>query len=171
MAIVEYIVESKGHDIGFSIMAEREEGITVVKDDERVDAHEAPITGKFLVGSVPCLLKFTFDNEYSWFREKQISYRLSVTPPTVEVLLAGRRRRARACRKATEDDLNSAKQRLEAATAQKSSLESEIAKLNKLLAEQKKSLEVVEKEDNWLKTRVDLRVKQLKLLDNRLENG
>lgn len=94
-----------------------------------------------------------------------------MTPPTVEVLLAGRRRRARACRKATEDDLNSAKQRLEAATAQKSSLESEIAKLNKLLAEQKKSLEVVEKEDNWLKTRVDLRVKQLKLLDNRLENG
>jgi len=170
-SIVEYAVESKGYDIGFSIMAEREEGITVVKDDERVDSHVAPITGKFLVGSVPCLLKFTFDNEFSWFREKQISYRLSVTPPSVEVLLAGRRRRAKACRKATEDDLNSAQQRLEAAFSQKTTLESEIAKLEMLLTEQRKSLGAVVKEESWLKTRVDLREKQLNLLDERLEYG
>jgi len=170
-SIVEYAVESKGYDIGFSIMAEREEGITVVKDDERVDAHVTPITGKFLVGSVPCLLKFTFDNEYSWFREKQVSYRLSVTPPSAEVLLAGRRRRAKACRKATEDDLVSAQERLKSASSQKATLESEVAKLEKFLSEQRKSFEAVAKEQSWLKARVGLRMKQLTLLDNRLENG
>lgn len=30
-SIVEYTVESKGYDIGFSIIAEREEGVTIVK--------------------------------------------------------------------------------------------------------------------------------------------
>mmetsp|Transcript_31750 Transcript_31750/g.46832 ORF Transcript_31750/g.46832 Transcript_31750/m.46832 type:complete len:272 (+) Transcript_31750:236-1051(+) len=170
-SIVEYKVESKGYDIGFSIIAEREEGITVVKESERIEAHVAAVKGKFLVGSVPCRLKFTFDNEYSWMREKQVSYRLSITPPSAEVLLAGRRRRAKACRKATEEDLKSARQRLESASSQKTNIESEIAKLEKLIIEQKKSLEVVAKEESWLKTRVDLRVKQQELLDRRLQNG
>lgn len=170
-SVVEYLVESKGYDIAFSIIAEREEGVTVVKEPERVDAHLTPIKGKFLVGSVPCRLKFIFDNEYSWMRDKQISYKFSVTPPAEEVLLAGRRRRAKACRKATEEDLNSARQRLEAASLQKGNIEAEIAKLDKLLAEQKKSLEVVTKETSWLESRIDLRVKQQKLLDNRLNNG
>lgn len=142
-----------------------------MKESARVDAHLAPVTGKFLVGSVPCLLKFTFDNEYSWMREKLISYRVTVTPPSAEVLLAGRRRRAKACQKAIEDDLTSAKQRLEAASTQKGSLQDQIAKLDKQLAEKKKSLEVVAKEESWLKTRVDLRVRQEGLLATRLTNG
>ena len=108
------------------------------------------MTGKFLVGSVPCLLKFTFDNDYSWFREKQVSYRITVTPPSAEVLRAGRRRRAKACQKAIEDDLSSAQQRLDAASGQKMSLESDIAKLEKLLAEKKKSLDVIAKEESWI---------------------
>ena len=131
----------------------------------------APVTGKFLVGSVPCLLKFAFDNDYSWFREKQISYRVTVTPPSADVLLAGRRRRAKACQKAIEDDLTSAQQRLEAASTQKTSLEAEINKLEKHLVEKKKSMEVVAKEESWLKSRVDLRMQQQGLLDTRLTDG
>jgi len=104
-------------------------------------------------------------------REKLISYRLSITPPSAEVLLAGRRRRAKACRKATEEDLQSAQQRLEAASSQKISIESEIAKLEKVLIEKKKSLEVVAKEESWLKTRVNLRVNLQELLDQRLKHG
>ena len=129
------------------------------------------MTGKFLVGSVPCLLKFTFDNEYSWFREKLVSYRVSVTPPSAEVLLAGRRRRTKACQKAITEDLTSAKQRLEAATTQKMTLETDISKLEKQLQEKKKSLEVVAKEESWLKTRVQLRAKQQQLLEQRLTKG
>ncbi|KAI2513236.1 hypothetical protein MHU86_1274 [Fragilaria crotonensis] len=170
-SIVEYSIESKGYDINFSVAAEREEGITIVRESARVDAHIAPVTGKFLVGSVPCLLKFTFDNDYSWFREKQISYRVTVSPPSAEVLLAGRRRRAKACQKAIEDDLTSAQQRLDAASAQKASLENDIAKLEKQLAEKTKSLDVVAKEESWLKSRVDLRLQQQDLLVTRLKSG
>jgi hypothetical protein len=141
------------------------------QESARVDAHVAPVTGKFLVGSVPCLLKFTFDNDYSWFREKQISYRVTVSPPSAEVLLAGRRRRAKACQKAIKDDLTSAQQRLDAASAQKASLENDIAKLEKQLAEKVKSLDVVAKEESWLKSRVDLRLQQQELLVARLKNG
>ena len=142
-----------------------------MQESARVDAHIAPITGKFLVGSVPCLLKFTFDNDYSWFREKQISYRVTVTPPSAEVLLAGRRRRAKACQKAIEDDLTSAQQRLDAASSQKASLENDIAKLEKTLAEKKKSMDVVAKEESWLKSRVGLRLHQQELLVTRLKYG
>mmetsp|Transcript_16738 Transcript_16738/g.27775 ORF Transcript_16738/g.27775 Transcript_16738/m.27775 type:complete len:272 (+) Transcript_16738:241-1056(+) len=170
-SIVEYAIESKGYDVNLGVIAEREEGVTVVKESARVDSHLAPVTGKFLVGSVPCLLKFTFDNEYSWMREKLISYRVTVTPPSAEVLFAGRRRRAKACQKAIEDDLTSAKQRLEAASNQKGSLQDQIAKLDKQLAEKKKSLEVVAKEESWLKTRVDLRMQQEGLLATRLTKG
>jgi chromosome segregation ATPase len=116
-------------------------------------------------------LKFTFDNEYSWFREKLVSYRVSVTPPSAEVLLAGRRRRTKACQKAIIEDLTSAKQRLEAATTQKITLEADISKLEKQLQEKKKSLEVVAKEESWLKTRVQLRAKQQQLLEQRLTKG
>jgi septal ring factor EnvC (AmiA/AmiB activator) len=138
---------------------------------DRVDAHLAPITGKFLVGTVPCLLRFTFDNEYSWLREKLISYRVTVTPPSAEILLAGRRRRAKACLKAIEDDLSSAKQRLESASQQKVSLQSEIQSLEKQLAEKKKSFDFASKEDAWLTSRVELRMKQKDLLDERLLKG
>lgn len=65
-SVVEYEISSELYDIGFGVTAEREEGITNVKESARVDSHLEPVKGKFLVGSVPCALIFSFDNEYSW---------------------------------------------------------------------------------------------------------
>jgi hypothetical protein len=65
-SVVEYEISSELYDIGFGVTAEREEGVTTVKESARVDAHLEAVTGKFLVGSVPCALIFSFDNEYSW---------------------------------------------------------------------------------------------------------
>ena len=104
-------------------------------------------------------------------REKVISYKITVTPPSKESLASGRRRRAKACIKAVEEDLDSAKQRLEAATQQKTSLKDDIEKLAKELEEKKKSLQVATKEESWLKERVQLRKDQHKLLEDRLTNG
>lgn len=129
------------------------------------------MTQKFLVGTVPCLVVFKFDNEFSWMREKVISYKVTVTPPSRDSLAAGRRRRAKACMKAVEEDLKSADQRLEAATQQKTSLASDIEKLAKELEEKKKSLQVATKEESWLKDRVALRQDQKKLLTDRLTRG
>lgn len=123
------------------------------------------------MGTVPCLLQFDFGNDYSWIREKLVSYKITVTPPSRDSLAAGRRRRAQACLKAVEDDLKTASSRLEAATQQKIFLQDEVAKLMKELEEKKKAWQVSEKEEVWLKERRALRVEQQKLLKHRLQNG
>ena len=216
-SVVEYAVEVKGYDIGFEIMAEREEGVTVVKvgrqafrqtaatncfpfvlcclmlscvalrlptftltlstnntcvqEHTRIRTEDSPITQKFLVGTVPCLLQFDFGNEYSWMRDKVVSYRITVTPPSRESLAAGRRRRAQACLKAVEDDLQTASARLEAASQQKATLQDQVAQWMHELEEKKKAWKVAEKEETWLKERKTLRMEQQKLLNQRLKNG
>ena len=123
------------------------------------------------MGTVPCLINFKFDNSYSYLREKIISYKITITPPSKESLIAGRQRRAKACLKAVDEDKKSAEQRLKAATQQKSTLTTEVERLTKELEEKKKSMAVATKEETWLKERVALRNAQNKLLDDRLTNG
>ena len=117
------------------------------------------------------MLVFSMDNEYSWVREKIVSYRITVTPPSPEVLMSGRRRRAKACQVSVAQDLQSAQQRLKATVQQKEVLEQEVAKLQQLLEEKKKSLNVAEREEKWLVTRVSLRKQQYELLNKRLTEG
>lgn len=170
-SVVEYIVELKYYDVEFSITAEREEGVTIVKEKFRFDSEESPLSQKFLVGTVPCLIQFDFSNEYSWIREKVISYKITVTPPSRESLATGRRRRAAACLKAVEDDLSNTASRLETASMQKNALQLEVSKLMKELEGKKKAWAEAEKEELWLKERKALRLEQQKSLTDRLENG
>jgi hypothetical protein len=114
------------------------------------------------------MLVFEVDNSYSWLREKIVSYRITVTPPSAEILMSGRRRRAKACQTVVEEDLSSAQEHLAATLSQKKTLEQEVAKLEKELEEKKKSLEVAEKEEKWLINRVKLRKEQKELLKKRL---
>jgi chromosome segregation ATPase len=130
-----------------------------------------PITQKFLVGTVPCLLQFDFSNEYSWIREKVISYKITVTPPSHESLAAGRRRRANACLKAVEDDLQTATDRCSTTSVQKQNLYVEVTKLTQALEDAKKAYNVAEKEETWLLERKTLRLEQQKLLKQRLTKG
>jgi hypothetical protein len=138
---------------------------------DKIDTDSCPVTQKFLVGTVPCLLQFNFDNEYSWIREKHVSYKITVTPPSRESLAAGRRRRAQACFKAVQDDLTAANGRLQQASRSKATLTDEIAALMAALQEKKKACQVAEKEEAWLKERKSLRVQQQQLLQDRLTHG
>lgn len=171
-SVVEYAVENKLYDFGFSITAERDDSITIVKEKSRVDASkDGPITGKFLVGSVPCWIRFKFDNDYSWIREKVVSYKITVTPPSLDILYAGRRRRAKACLKAVGDDLKSADKRRRAANDQLTLLETELEELKLEMAQKSKSLQAVTDEAKWCVDRVEVRTEQKTLLEDRLENG
>lgn len=170
-SMVEYVIESDGYDIAFGITAERDDKETVVKEVERAESQTAPVTGKFLVGSVPCALIFIFDNEYSWVREKLISYKITICPPSKDIISAGRRRRAASALKTLQEDNASASSRLSKASAQKTTLESEITRMEKELEEKKKSLEVATNEEEWLRKRVALREEQEAMLNSRLENG
>mmetsp|Transcript_15798 Transcript_15798/g.39700 ORF Transcript_15798/g.39700 Transcript_15798/m.39700 type:complete len:286 (-) Transcript_15798:210-1067(-) len=171
-SVVEYAVENKQYDFGFSITAERDDSVTLVKEKSRVDASkDGPITGKFLVGTVPCWIRFKFDNDYSWLREKVISYKVTVTPPSLDTLYAGRRRRAKACLKAVGDDLTSADKRRRAANDQLTLLETELEELKLEMAQKAKNLQAVRDESKWCTERVQLRTDQKSLLQDRLENG
>ena len=86
-------------------------------------------------------------------------------------MAAGRRRRAKAALRAVTDDVSSAEKRLERATQQRTALATEIARMEKELAEKKKSLDVAQKEEGWLKDRVKLRAEQQTELRKRLDNG
>lgn len=170
-SVVEYEINTDLYDIGFGVTAEREEGITNVKEKSRVDSHLEPVTGKFLVGSVPCALVFSFDNEYSWFREKKVSYRITVTPPKVENVVTGRRLRAKKALEAVKKDHAEIDERYETAVQKRSELEDAILHLSKELEEKKKSMDVVVKEEEWLEKKLAIRDEQIELLSQRLENG
>lgn len=170
-SIVDYIIKSKDFDIGFGVTAEREEGITVVKEKARQNTHIEALSGRFLVGSVPCALIFTFDNEYSWFREKKITYNIIITPPSVENIVRGRRTRAKKALDLVHEDIKSAETRLENVSEKSTALRLDIDRLTKELEEKKKGLGVYVKEESWLKQRLQVREVQESLLTRRLEDG
>jgi len=170
-SVVEYTVESEDYDINFGIKAEREEETTVVNTLTRVDSHLESVTGKFLVGTVPCALIFTFCNEYSWFREKKVTYCITVTPPSLDNITAGRIKRAESALAIVLEEKTGADTRLERASSKRGGLAEEVERLEKELEEKKKSLDVIEKEEDWLKARVELRGEQERLLKKRLTDG
>ena len=170
-SVVEYEITTELYDSGFGVTAEREEGITPVKENSRVDSHLEPVTGKFLVGSVPCALVFSFDNEYSWFREKKVTYKITVTPPHVENVITGRRLRAKKALEIITKDKAEMDERYETAAQKRSELEEAILHLEKELAEKKKSLDVIVKEESWLEKKLAVRDDQVTKLNERLKNG
>jgi predicted nuclease with TOPRIM domain len=124
-----------------------------------------------LIGSIPCLITFLFENEYSYFREKVISYKVIVRPPSLDTLRAGRRRRAKACLDAVEDDCTMAANKLESVTHKRNTLEQEMKTLQEKLEQMQKIKTAMEQEETKLKNKVELRTLQAKALIDRLEEG
>lgn len=136
-----------------------------------MQAEDSPLKQKFLVGTIPCLIKFTFRNDYSWMREKLVSYKITVSPPSKESLVQSRRSRANTCLKVVQDDMKRELPRLDGLQKQKTEMQAAIEKLQKELAEKQKALEVATKEEAWLKERKALRMEQERLLNERLKSG
>ena len=170
-SIVEYEITTDVYDISFGVTAEREEGVTNVKESARVDSHLEPVTGKFLVGSVPCALIFSFDNEYSWFREKRVTYKITVTPPRTTNIIKGRRLRAKKALDVVTNDKKEIEERYETAVSERSTLEKEVNKLEKEIEEKKKTLAKTAREEEWLEKKRSVRSEQIKMLNQRLKKG
>ena len=170
-SVVEYEISTDKYDIGFGVTAEREEGVTNVRESTRVESHLEPVTGKFLVGSVPCALVFSFDNEYSWFREKRVSYTITVTPPKITNVVKGRRLRAKKALEVVKGDISEMEERHDAISQEKTSLEDEIKQMEQELEEKKNALAEFNEEDEFLRKMRHTRTKQIDLLEERLEKG
>ena len=75
-------------------------------------------------GSVPCTLNFKFENKFSWITE--VSYKIRVIPPSAEVLVEGRRRRAAASMQALDNDIGETNMKLNEIYSQGSMLQNEV---------------------------------------------
>jgi len=146
-SIVEYTIEKKSYDFGLGITAKLDQGgATVVKPMTPFDGKDVVAdrprqktqSDQVLVGagSVPCTLNFKFENKFSWITE--VSYKIRVIPPSTQILLTGRRRRATACIKALDNDIDQTNMRLDEAYNQQSILQNE----GEALAQQVQMMEV-----------------------------
>ena len=87
------------------------------------------LNDKVLVGagSTPCTLQFRFENSQSSMLERvTLSYRIQVTPPSVEMVMEGRRRRGNACLKVLDADLHDVAAKLENISRQTSTVQQEL---------------------------------------------
>jgi len=146
-SIVEYTIEKKSYDFGLGITAKLDQGgATVVKPMTPFDGKDVVAdrprqktqSDQVLVGagSVPCTLNFKFENKFSWITE--VSYKIRVIPPSTQILLTGRRRRATACIKALDNDIDQTNMRLDEAYNQQNILQNE----GEALAQQVQIMEV-----------------------------
>lgn len=98
----------------------------------RGDLASSTLVDKILVGagSVPCTMQFRFENHYTTLLEKVgVTYRIQVTPPSMEMVMQGRRRRTLAALKVLEEDLTATKESLLSSTQQREELAQEFGEL------------------------------------------
>lgn len=120
---------------------------------------------------MPCALVFSFDNEYSWFREKRVSYTVTVTPPKIDNVVKGRRLRAKKALEVVKGDIAEMEERHDAVIQEKISLVDEIKQMERELEEKKNALAEYNEEDQFLRKMRLTRKKQIHLLEERLEKG
>jgi len=156
-SVVEYTIEKKSYDFGLGIVAKLDQGgTTVVKPT-------APFDGKDVVadrprqktqsdqvlvgaGSVPCTLNFKFENKFSWITE--ISYKIRVIPPSAELLVEGRRRRATASMQALDNDIGETNMKLNEIYNQGSVLQNEVDTLTQQVGYMENNLQQT-REEEW----------------------
>jgi len=156
-SIVEYTIEKKSYDFGLGIIAKLDQGgTTVVKALSPFDGKDVVAdrprqktqSDQVLVGagSVPCTLNFKFENKFSWITE--VSYKIRVIPPSTELLLAGRRRRAAASMQALDNDIGQTNMILNEVYNQGSILQNEVDTLTQQVQYMESNLQQT-REEEW----------------------
>ena len=97
-------------------------------------------------GSVPCTLNFKFENKFSWITE--VTYKIRVIPPSTELLLAGRRRRAAASMQALDNDIGETNMMLNEVYNQGSMLQNEVDTLTQQVQYMESNLQQT-REEEW----------------------
>ena len=111
-------------------------------------------TDKVLVpaGSAPCTMQFKFANNHSSLLENvRLGYKIRVTPPPVETIKLGRRRRAKASLDILESELSSQREILETSTTRVTELEREAIELQNEINEKLAKLESIRADEERLK--------------------
>ena len=97
-------------------------------------------------GSVPCTLNFKFENKFSWITE--VTYKIRVIPPSTELLVSGRRRRATACMQALDNDIGQTNMKLNEVYSQGEILQNEIDTLTRQMQYMENNLQQ-SRDEEW----------------------
>jgi len=141
---------------------------------ERVESNLEPITGSFMVVSAPCVVLLCWDNHYSWFKSKSLSYSVTVKPPSEAQTMASRKQRINIALDNVKVDRSSAQVRLEKVQQSKQDNCSKLALLEAEFKAVTAALVAAEKEEEYLKRRLEFRQQQddgLKERLTKLERG
>jgi len=174
---VKYAFGTEGGDISFGLFIQppgaaknsknNEEDDTELLEITRVASDKDPITGTITIPAA-CTLLFYFDNHYSWFKAKKLSYSVSLLPPSEEQIKKLRGERFKDIRSKFVADKEKGEARLTALTDATGKLTKKVEELSRQLKEASTHLAVTTKEEKALNDKIAIRNAQIKGLDERL---
>ncbi|XP_003747619.1 SEC14-like protein 2 [Galendromus occidentalis] len=84
-SVINWTFRTNGHDLGFALLRKKNDGsLEGCVPSTRVDCHVLPEEG-FYTCNVSGTYIFKFDNSYSWFTDKTVTFDVNVAPPSDEL--------------------------------------------------------------------------------------
>ena len=165
---IKYQFWTDSHDIAFSLFFESSSGVRhVLVPEERIDCSMDPMVGSNDFKTKGGWVVFSFDNSYSWLREKSLSYHIVLEPVDATARRVLRHREARAVLRRAAEDLTRAERRMsrtEAATSELkgslNELEATLQSLQAQIAAKKHSLKELQTETSFLEHRIHIQRQQ-----------
>ncbi|KAM3570502.1 hypothetical protein VYU27_007426 [Nannochloropsis oceanica] len=133
---VTYRFASDEFDISFAVFflgVEEDAKMEIVLPAARVNSHQEPVSGDITVHR-PGTVILLWDNTYSWFATKALSYSVHLRYPTGPTAERERGSRARAIVAAAEKDIQKAEEKKRVVQEEAQTLTSEVAQLEQQLA-------------------------------------
>lgn len=134
----------------------------------RVDSHLSKVSGSFKVIHAPCVAVLAWDNHYSWFSSKELSYAVTVKPPPENVVRSLHQGKVKEALGNARADLRGAKGKMDNVKANRLALSDRVKQLEAELLEINRRLDAKLKEESYLAGRVNFRTMQIKGLEERI---
>jgi len=165
-----YKFSTEENDISFAVIFEGlDDSIEVILPAGRVDSHFEPISGAITVHK-PGSIILEWDNNYSWFNTKTLSYTVSLKQPKIEVLEKKRIEKASLLVDTYTKEIEENKETVESLTETITDNEDEIQKLKQQISYLQDILEKKIGEKNLAKTTKDNLSQNIKLKHNFIES-
>ena len=136
---------------------------------DRVDSHVSPTTGVLNCPPPPCVVSLVFDNHYSWFSDKSLTYHAILVPPSEVVAKRAMSSRLSTIAANASVDVKEATARMGKSVRTAKTLEVEVEELEEELKRKREALERAKGEEVYLRDRVTFREKQMVGVKERLE--
>ena len=161
-ATLKYSFGSDHYDINFSLLFESDRGDSfVLVPDSRVASHVEPVVGTHTFTAAGGFAVLVFDNSFSWWRSKSVSYVVSLEPPDKNKLKDLKYQMALKKMTSCSEDIDRAQRRQARLSSEASELRQDLAKLEDQVASIQSAIKTksrlvadLEKEDTWLKQRI-----------------